>query len=172
MWWFKRALIGCLWLGLGACAEFRPLHMPVDGHDLNRELATIILPEPRSRSQQILRNEVVKRLNPANLTLGPEYRLDLRLSRKRNSLAVQLDDSVTRYDMVLRARATLVRLKDQKAVYTTNVRRVASYNVLREPFATLVAEQDAERRASVEIANQIRALLALYFEKAAREIGS
>ena len=46
-------------------------------------------------------------------------------------------------------------------IYRSAVRRVASYNVQRDPFATLAAEQDAERRAAVEVSHQIRTLLAL-----------
>lgn len=54
-----------------------------------------------------------------------------------------------------------------RALYRSAVRRVASYNVIREPFATLMAEQDAERRASVEVSREIRTLLTIYFEGAA-----
>jgi LPS-assembly lipoprotein len=54
-----------------------------------------------------------------------------------------------------------------RALYRSAVRRVASYNVIREPFATLMAEQDAERRASVEVSREIRTLLTIYFESAA-----
>jgi hypothetical protein len=45
------------------------------------------------------------------------------------------------------------------------VRRVASYNVSREPYADLVAAQDAERRAAQEVATDIRTLLAVEFAR-------
>ena len=51
-----------------------------------------------------------------------------------------------------------------RPLYRSAVRRVASYNVISEPFATLIAEQDAERRASVEVSREIRTLLTIYFE--------
>lgn len=144
--------------------------MPDGGDvDLNRQLAAIEVREARSRSVQTLRNALIDRLNPAGLRVTPDYRLDLALTRRRSSLAVQLDDTVTRYDMTITATATLVGLTDDQPLYRTAVARTASYNVLDEPFATLVAEQDAERRAAVEVASQLRALLALYFEKAARD---
>jgi hypothetical protein len=40
---------------------------------------------------------------------------------------------------------------------------VASYNVRRAPYSTLIAEQDAERRAAVEVAKEISLLLSAYF---------
>jgi LPS-assembly lipoprotein len=42
---------------------------------------------------------------------------------------------------------------------------VASYNLRRAPFATLTAQKDAERRAAEEIADDIRTLLALHFQR-------
>ena len=48
-------------------------------------------------------------------------------------------------------------------LYDSATRRVVSYNVRTDPFATLIAEQDAERRASREVARQIRTILSLYF---------
>ncbi len=38
-----------------------------------------------------------------------------------------------------------------------------SYNIRSDPFATLITEQDAERRAAREVARQIRTILSLYF---------
>ena len=41
---------------------------------------------------------------------------------------------------------------------------MVSYNVRGDPFATLIAEQDAERRAGREVARQIRTMVQLYFK--------
>lgn len=51
-----------------------------------------------------------------------------------------------------------------RLLYRSAVRRVATYNVIREPFATLVAEQDADRRAAVEVSREIRTLLTIFLE--------
>lgn len=180
MWLFSGSLfwrqIACVLalLSLFACTEFRPLHLQSDDSDegyseINRLLSSIEVEQVRSRSLQSLRNAVIERLNPAGLKSVPLYRLELKLSRKRRSLAVQLDDSITRFDMTLTSTVTLIELATGQTAYRTAVARTASFNVVGEPFATLVAERDAERRASIEIANQLRALLALHFEKAARQ---
>ena len=54
-----------------------------------------------------------------------------------------------------------------RSVIRSAVRRVASYNVVADPFATLIAEQDAERRAAVEVSRVIRTQLTIFFETAA-----
>ena len=78
---------------------------------------------------------------------------------------IQLDDTVTRYDLSLAATFSLKRKADNVVVYRSAVRRTASYNVRDEPYATLVARQDAERRAAVEAGNEIVARLALFFRQ-------
>lgn len=172
----RTAAVGLVGLALLAgCTGFRPLHLPHNAapdQNINRQLASIDVIELRSRTGQELRNELIDRLDPAGVDVPPEYRLKLRLQRTRRSLAVQLNDDITRRDMVLSATATLQRILDGKTEYRTAVTRVASYNITNETFGTLVAERDAERRAATEVAIQLRTLLALHFEQRNRQISS
>ena len=217
MWWssrkaldrrgFGRALAGCL---LVSGCGFRPLYGGPEGAAVAEELAAIEVEAPLTRLGRILQNQLIDDLNPAGLTVAKRYRLDLRLRQSRRALAIQLDDTVTRYDLTLAAFFTLRdldgpgpraaaddtepmlpeiperaeavppalidpdpgidELEDADpapgTVFRSAVRRVASYNVIREPFATLIAEQDAERRAAVEVSREIRTLLTIFFETA------
>lgn len=227
---------------LGGCG-FRPLYAGagVEGQVVAGELAAIQVEAPLTRLGRILQNQLIDDLDPAGLGIPHRYRLDLDLRQSRRALAIQLDDTVTRFDLTLAAFFTLRELGDaspvrrdgehaidrgadtlpalpdpfdleagdrlaeapieDKAVedgavedeaaaagsradagadsradsgaaspsllYRSAVRRVASYNVISDPFATLIAEQDAERRAAVEVSRQIRTLLTIYFENAA-----
>ena len=45
------------------------------------------------------------------------------------------------------------------------MRRIASYNAIRAPYAELAAELDAERRAAREVGTDIRTQLAIYFAR-------
>lgn len=160
MWWRSTLATLVLALLLAGCG-LRPLHMPVEGDAMHAGLAAIEIAAPKSRLGNELLNQLSADLNPDGLSVPSRYRLDISLKRTRTALAIQLDDRVTRYDLSLAAFFSLIRLEDDRTVYRSAVRRVASYNVLRDPFATLVAEQDADRRAAVEISRQIRTLLAL-----------
>lgn len=215
--------LGAGLLGLGGCG-FRPLYGGPRGEAVAEELASVEVRAPLSRLGRILQNQLIEDLNPAGLSVAKRYRLDVRLRQSRRALAIQLDDSVTRYDLTLAAFFTLgamdgdepvaaepaheVERRDDRrldladaadleaddplaaadadseaespaadsgaaeaddaarpgTLYSSAVRRVASYNVIREPFATLIAEQDAERRAAVEVSREVRTLLTLFFE--------
>lgn len=158
------ALLALAGPALAAC-NLRPLHGGAAGPETNRELAAIELDVPRSRMGQIVRNELMAELNPAGLSVPTRYRLRVRLDRQRDALAIQLDETVTRFNLTLLARFDLRRKVDDATLYQGAVRRVASYNVVRAPYATLVAEQDAERRAAVELSREIRARLAVQLAK-------
>jgi LPS-assembly lipoprotein len=148
--------------GLAGC-NLRPLHGGAVGAKVDRELASVDVLAPRSRLGQILREELSRELNPAGLSAEPDYDLHVRLERYKDALAIQLDDTTTRYNLTIFARYELRRRADRTVVLKSASRRVASYNVVRAPYATLVAEQDAERRALSELAKEIRTRLSVAF---------
>lgn len=147
------ALAGC---------NLRPIHAGPRGGEVNSRLAAVEVEEIGGRLGYLVRNYLLDDLNPAGLSVAPLYTLEVRLDREQDALAIQLDDRVTRYNLFVAASFDLKRKADAQTLYRSAVRRVASYNVRGEPFATLVAEQDAERRAAREVARQIRTMLSLY----------
>jgi LPS-assembly lipoprotein len=164
----RRLLLLAAALPLAGC-NLRPLHVGARGAALNRDLAAVEVDPADRRLDQTMRNFLIEELNPAGVQLPPEYRLTVVLQRAKNALAIQLDDVATRFDLSLAATFELKAKADSRVLYRSAIRRVVSYNVRSEPFATLVAEQDAERRAAREVSRQIRTQLALYFAKAAEK---
>jgi LPS-assembly lipoprotein len=164
----RRLLLLAAALPLAGC-NLRPLHGGARGAALNRDLAAVEVDPADRRLDQTMRNFLIEELNPAGVQLPPEYRLTVVLQRAKNALAIQLDDVATRFDLSLAATFELKAKADSRVLYRSAIRRVVSYNVRSEPFATLVAEQDAERRAAREVSRQIRTQLALYFAKAAEK---
>ena len=150
-------------VGLAGC-NLRPLHGGDRGFAANAELAAIDVNVPESRIGQIIKNQLLDDLNPAGTVTEALYDLDVSLDLIRTALAIQLDDTTTRFDLTLSAIFILKDKVDQDTLYRSAVRRVSSYNVVRDPFATEIAERDAERRAAREVSRQIRTLLSLHFE--------
>lgn len=165
MWWLRAGPLVAVAL-LAGCS-FRPLYGGKPGAELRRQLATVEIEPQSGETGQILRNELIDEINPAGLDAAAVYRLEIDTETAQNALLIQLDDTATRYDLSLAANFRIVRKADNAVLYRSATRRVASYNVRDEPFATLVARQDAERRAAREIAKEIRARLGLWL--AARE---
>jgi LPS-assembly lipoprotein len=150
------ALAGC---------NLRPLHGGSQGAVVNRSLAEIEVRPIGGRLGQVTRNYLIDELNPAGLAVPPTYRLELDLKRDDSALAIQLDDTITRFNLIVAASFSLRRTADDRVVYRSAARRVSSFNVDTEPFATLIAEQDAERRAVRELTRQIRAQLVSWLNR-------
>ncbi len=157
-----RLLLSAFLLPLAGC-NLRPLYRGEAGAALDGELAAIVVETPKTRTGWLLREQLERDLRASGRAAAPRYLLRIRLERRQRALAIQLDDSTTRFDLTLAAFFTLEDRADGRPIYRSSVRRVASYNVVGAPFATLMAEQDAERRAAIEISRAIRTRLALFF---------
>jgi LPS-assembly lipoprotein len=149
-------------LGLGACG-LRPIYGREEARKVVPVLAAIDVTQLYGRRGQFLRSYLLDELNPDGVHVSAEYQLDITLRQESNALAIQLDNTPTRANLALGAAYTLRRRSDGAVVFDSAVRRVVSYNIRSDPFATLITEQDAERRASKEVARQIRTQLSLYF---------
>ncbi len=152
---------------LGACG-FRPLLFRADGERVRSQLAAVRITGPGGRLGQHLRTALEDNLDPTSTGEPARYDLAVKLKNTNSALALQLDNTITRYNVTLTARFALKDREEGAILYRSQVRRVASYNVRRAPFATLTAKQDAERRAAKEIADDIRTLLALHFQSRAK----
>lgn len=149
---------------LGACG-FRPLLAPNEGKSVRSQLAAVRVAGLNNRIGQHLRIALEDNLDPISSQQPILYNLRVKLQRTNKALAIQLDNTITRYNLTLSASFQLRPTGDQEVLYQSSVQRVASYNVRRAPFATLTARNDAERRAAKEIADDIRTLLALHFQR-------
>jgi LPS-assembly lipoprotein len=160
------AILGAAVLALPGCG-FRPLLSQNGDEGVRDDLAAVEIGELGGRVGQILHTQLEDDLNPTALSQPTRYLLNIRLRRTTNALAIQLDNTITRYNLTLTADFQLLDRASRAVLYQAAVSRVASYNQRRAPFATLVAEQDAERRAAKEISNNIRTLLAVHFQRQA-----
>ena len=157
MSWSEAAPARCspllLLLALGGC-NLRPIYGGAGRAGGRRRTS------PRSRSTQLdgRRGQVpaqlpARRAQPAGRRRSrPPTSSTSCCARQSNALAIQLDNTATRYNLIARrhlqpdAHAPTARCSTDSAV-----RRVVSYNIRSDPFATLIAEQDAERRAAREV---------------------
>ena len=150
-------------LGLLAGCGFRPMLKAGEEPAVREQLAAIEIAGLAGRLGQLVRNALLDELNPTALEVPSRYKLVIQLNRRASALGIQLNNTITRYNLTLTARFQL--LDDAEILYSSTVRRIASYNVRRAPYSTLVAEIDAERRAAQEIGTDIRTLLAVHFAR-------
>ena len=79
--------------------------------------------------------------------------------------AVQTNGSITRYSYTMVANYELSDIHSGKEVTKGIESTVSAYDVVASPYATLVAQQDAQKLGARDIADRIRIDLGVYFSK-------
>jgi LPS-assembly lipoprotein len=123
-----------------------------------------------------LRNALIDLLDGRSQPAGAAYRLRLTLAQKSDAVGVQsqtvgavTQTAITRYNDKLTVEYELIDTATG-AVITSGVETgLSAYNVLASPYATLVAQQNADRRAADDIADRIRIDLAVFFAQKAKK---
>lgn len=174
----RRAVLGGLaglaGAGLAGCG-FRPLYgrHGTGGPAVHEALSQISVGIIPDREGQILRNELLARLNPGGRPQDPRFRLDVGLNEERQNIGLTAIDTITRVNLILRARFVLTGVEDERPLLRDQVTAIAGFEVLDDEVATLAAEIDARRRALVQLAEQIRRQLAMSLAaEAAQEAGT
>jgi LPS-assembly lipoprotein len=92
---------------------------------------------------------------------NPRYAAAIDLNQQSTGVAVSIDSNASRFNYTLFATVTYTdRETNQRRVQT--LRSIASYAVVPGLYASLVAEEDAVRRATLDLTRKIEADAALY----------
>jgi LPS-assembly lipoprotein len=151
---FAAALAGC---------GFKPMYSnDQGGGEVGVGLGQVKIAAPTNRTAQIVHNELLLLLEIGGRQ-DKKYRLVNKFDERLISLAIQLDDSVTRKNLILRYDFSLIENISGKQVFRGAGRSYAAYNLVQSDYANLIAEKDARERAAKEVAYQIRTRLATYF---------
>ena len=151
---------------LGAC-NFRPMLLAkgADDEPVRAELAAIEIRGLDGRLGYLVRNALLDELNPQSLPVPERYVLDVRVRSRARALGIQLDSTITRYNLSVLAAFQLRQKDTNDILVSSTVERISSYNVSREPYADLVASHTAERRAAELVSTDIGTVLAAYFAR-------
>src|SRR5690606_38257871 len=117
----------------------------------------------RDRVGQQMHNFLRDRLNPHGQPVSPSYRLRVELAETRTNLGVRRDETATRANLRMDANFALLNYDSDTPLLTGRSSSTTSYDILRNPFATTVSEEDARDRALREVADDIETRLAVYF---------
>ena len=166
MWWSRGAAFILAALLLGACG-FRPLYGTAgDGQvsDVMQNVEVIRIPD---RIGQELHNELLDLLNPRGRPANPLHSLEVQLSETKQQLAIERTSFSTRANLIVRAVFYLRNPEDpeRKPFHRGEATAIASYDVITEKFATIMAEKNARSRAVQALAQDIRLQLAAYYNR-------
>ena len=159
--------------GLAGCG-FHPLYATPHG-SMRQDLGAIYVEPVPDRLGYELRNSLIDVLDARANSAGAVYRLRLTLAEKSDAVGVQsqtvgtiTQTAITRYNDRLTVNYELVDAKTNETITRGTESGLSAYNVLSSPYATLVAQQDASRRAADDIADRIRIDLAVFFAQKAK----
>ena len=133
------------------------------GPAVTQEMAAISIDPIDDRLGQLVRNALLDRVTPMGSPREPIYRLKVRVTEEREDVGLRQDASVTRANYRLNGQFQLVEIATDTPLMTGNTWTATAYDVVQQDFSTVVAQRDAERRLAVELAEEIRTRLAIYF---------
>jgi LPS-assembly lipoprotein len=161
MWWQLRALVlVAAVLAVSACG-FRPLYGTSSVGATAEELALIKIEPIPDRVGQQVRNQLADHFNTGQMPASTRYTLYVTLNESTQQLAVQKNQLATRANYRLNANYYL--MEGGNRLFASSRSVISSYNILSADFSTLTASQDAQARATRELADAISTSLAIYF---------
>jgi LPS-assembly lipoprotein len=162
MWLSRVCLISLFALTLSACG-FRPLYGDYSGAKVMPALETIFVEVIEDRGGQILRNELLTLISPKGMPNPTKYRLKIDLNEMETTQLQRTDETATRTDLRLVSKFVLVRVADNETVLSGGSISIGSYDLVDAEFGRITAKKNARRRASREMAQDIRSRLSTFF---------
>lgn len=157
--------------GMISACGFQPLYSQNGSSPaVQAELSAILVDVRRTdsraeRLEQLVYSSLLDTLTPLGVSDNPAWRLKIALEQTSKGVGFEEDDSATRFNFQIFSEWRLIDTATGEAVFSSSSRSIAAYNVVTSQFATLTAEKDAEERAAVDLANDIRLQLSLHFRK-------
>jgi LPS-assembly lipoprotein len=163
------SLICALALALASAGcGFHPLYGRTDSNPGAQQVFESIYVDPieGERAGYELRNSLLDLLKGSSRPEKASYHLKVNIKQTIEAIAVENDASITRYNYDLVAYYELTNGKTGASITKGTETTLAAYDVVPSPYATLVAQQDAQKRGAQDIAYRIRVDLAVYFAHA------
>lgn len=148
-----------LTVALGGCAGFTPLYA---AQGVSPKLAAIEVTQPDGRlgfyMREYLEDSLAKDRNQPAI-----YRLSFTNRELRVPRGITISNVASRYEVDLTTSYSLTEIATGKLVTQGNVSVNVTYDVQAQPYASLSAQQDGERRVAEQAADRLRIELATYF---------
>ena len=154
-----RAIALAAFLALGGCG-LQPMYAGGASGTVASSLSSIQVAPIPERAGWLVRNALVDRLGGESP--GPVYRLEVELDDDLTGFGIRGDSSVTRERRTMRARYRLVELASGQVVLDATAGSDAGIDVVSSEYATVAAEQTAQERLALVVADQMASRLALF----------
>jgi LPS-assembly lipoprotein len=172
MWWcdgrgLSRALLAILALAtpLAGCG-WHPLYGESAASadtTVGQQMSEVHIQPIADRVGQQLYNMLRDRMNPLGVPQNPRYDLVVTLSQSTVQELINPDQTAARVDVTLTASYDLyAREKPGTSIFHGSSRTTTAYDLLTDPYASVVSADDAKRRGAQSLADEISNRLAVY----------
>jgi LPS-assembly lipoprotein len=153
-----------------AACGFHPLYGEIGDKPGGRSVFHSIYVEsiPDEHLGYELRTNLIQELAGSDRQDDATYRLKIQTEAGSEGIAVEPDASVTRYNFNLVAHYELSNIRTGAIVTRGTETSLSEYDVVTSPYASLVAKQAAQKRATEDISSRIRVALAVFFHNQAK----
>lgn len=144
---------------------FKPLYGDHASSVSQASLAQVRLPPLRDRVGQLLHIRLSKGMHPRGKPRNPVWELVIKLTTRTENLGIRKDETATRANLTLEARFELRQIATGRVSFKGRSVITISYNILESRFGTLASRTDATRRATRELADNIKTRVALFLSQ-------
>ena len=151
-------------LGTTGCG-FHPLFARSGANAGGQQIFNSIFVDPvgGGRAGYELRDSLIDLLRGTSRQSEALYRLKIAMKQSVEGTAVQTNGYITRYSYTMAVNYELSNAHTGAELTKGTETTVSGYDVVASPYATLVAQQDAQKFGAREIADRIRIDLGVYF---------
>jgi LPS-assembly lipoprotein len=162
------AVAAAMTLGLSGCG-FHPLFARSGPAGGGQQVFHTIYVDPivAERAGYELRDSLIDLLQGSTRQDGAAYRLRVNVKQTVEGTAVETNGDITRYTYTMVAEYHLSNIHTGAEITRGSETSVEGYDVVASPYATLVAQQDAQKYAARDIADRIRIDLGVFFTRRA-----
>jgi LPS-assembly lipoprotein len=115
-----------------------------------------------NRVGQDLYNMLRDRMNPGGTPADPKYDLAIDVSQSAVQEIIQPNQTTSRIALTLFANFQLLERGKKTPVFKGQSRSTTTYDVLADPYASVVSASDASRRGAQSLADDISNRLAVF----------
>jgi LPS-assembly lipoprotein len=158
------AALVMLGASLAGCG-FHPLYGSQKRNEVDVDLSSVKVGLVPERIGQLLTLSLRDGLNPRGVNVPARYVLAINVSTGIGNLAIRSDGTASRQAYSATAAFSLREIESNKVVVSGAARYNDSFDVGENPYTTIVADQDAEKRAAQTMSEQIRTQIAVYMRQ-------
>lgn len=158
--------VGVFLPAMSGCTDIRPLYGTGGtdyGESVAVQLADIDIPEPQSRIEQLIRNDLISSMSVPGARGGGQYTLRLVPVEQVQSAYIDQRSEISRKTYLLNVSYALIGKASGEILYQGKTFSQVSYDRITSEFANMQAKTNAQERAAGEVAQDIRVRLAAFF---------